>query len=96
MQLSQSNENASVTSLHTSYICCAVDPLLIFGMSTNDVAISLEILSTCLTKTGRNLSSSSLLLSVANLYLRVNNSSSFRVLVIYFATAPVSLCVVFM
>ena len=26
-QLSQSNENASLTSLHTSYICCAVKPL---------------------------------------------------------------------
>ena len=30
-QLSQSNENASLTSLHTSCVCCIVEPLLIFG-----------------------------------------------------------------
>ena len=54
-QLSQSNENVS---LYTSYICCAVEPLLIFGISSNDAAISPESLSTQLTKTGKNLSSS--------------------------------------
>ena len=56
-QLSQSNENASYNSLHASYICCAVEPLLIFRMSSNDVAISPESLSTYLTKAGKNLSS---------------------------------------
>ena len=55
MQLSQSNENASLNSLHTSYICCSVEPLLILGMSSNDVTISPESLSTYLTKTGKNL-----------------------------------------
>ena len=59
--LPQSNENASLTSLHTSCICCAVEPQLIFGMPSNDVAISPESLSTYLTKTVKNLSSSSLL-----------------------------------
>ena len=42
-QSSQSNENASFTSLYTSYICCAVEPLLTFGMSSNDIAISPEL-----------------------------------------------------
>ena len=55
MQLSQSNENASLNSLHTSYICYSVEPLLILGMSSNDVTISPESLSTYLTKTGKNL-----------------------------------------
>ena len=68
------------------------EPLLIFGMSSNDVAVSPESLSTYLTKTGKNLSSSSLFPSAANLYQWVNNSSSFRLLVICFATAPVSMC----
>ena len=49
-----SNESASLTSLRTSYICCAAEPLLIFGMSSNDVAISPKSLSTCLTKTDKN------------------------------------------
>ena len=94
-QLSQSNENVSLTLLHTSYICCAVEPLLIFGMSNNDVAISPESLSTYLTKTGKNWSCSLLVPSV-NLYQRVNKSTSFRSPVICFATAPVfSICVVF-
>ena len=52
-------------------------------------------LSKCLSETGKNLSSSSLVPSVANSYQRVNNSSSFRSLVICFATSPVSICVVF-
>ena len=42
-ELSQSNENVSFTSLHTSCICCcAFEPLLIFGMSSNDVTIGCE------------------------------------------------------
>ena len=57
-QLSESNENASLTSLHTSYICYAVEALLIFGMSSNDVTNSPESLSTHLIKTRKNLSSS--------------------------------------
>ena len=52
-QLSQSNENAPLTSLHTSYIWCAVEPLLIIGMSSNDGAVSSESLLTCLTKMGK-------------------------------------------
>ena len=52
-QLSQSNENASLTSLHTSYIWCAVEPLLIIGMSSNDGAVNSESLLTCLTKVGK-------------------------------------------
>ena len=48
--LPQSNENASLTSLHTSCICCAVEPMLIFGMPSNDVAISPESLSNILLK----------------------------------------------
>ena len=94
MQLHQFNENASLTSLLISYICCAIEPLLILGMSSNDVKLGLESLSACLT-TGKNLSPLSLLLSVANTYQPVSNSSSFRSLVIFFATAPVSTCVVF-
>ena len=86
MQLSQSNENASFTSLHASYICYAVEPLLIFGMSSNDVTISPESLSTRLTEMGKSLSSSSLLPSTANPCQGVNNSSSFRPVVIYFET----------
>ena len=67
MQLFQSNEDASLTSLHTSCICCAVEQLLILDMSSNDAAISPESLSTCLlTKTGKNLSSLSLIPSVVN------------------------------
>ena len=54
-QLSQSNESVS---LYTSYICCVVKPLLIFALSRNYAAISPESLSTYLTKTGRNWSSS--------------------------------------
>ena len=64
MQVSQSNENISLTSLHISYICSAVKPLLIFAisssdmsssdMSSRDVAMSSESLSTRLTKTGKN------------------------------------------
>ena len=82
-------------TLHSFCICCVAEPLLIFGISSNDFAISPESLSTCLTKTGKNLSSSSLLPSVADPYQRVNSSSSFSSLVICFATAPVSICVVF-
>ena len=42
-ELSQSNENVSFTSLHTSCICCcAFEPLLIFGMSSNDFTIGCE------------------------------------------------------
>ena len=45
---------------------------------------------------GKNLLSSlSQLPSVVNTYQRVSNSFSFRLLVIYFANAPVSICVVF-
>ena len=51
MQLSQSNEKASLIS----YICCAADPLLICGMTSNDVAIDPESLSTCLNKMGKDL-----------------------------------------
>ena len=68
--------------------CCTVQPLLIFGMAcqvANDVTVSPESLSTCLTKTDKNLSSLLLLPSVADPYQRVNNSSSFRSLV----TCPV-------
>ena len=75
--------------------CCAVGPLLIFGMSSNEVAINPESLSTCLTKMGRNLSSLLLLPSLANPYQRVNNSSSFRSLVICSATALVSISAIF-
>ena len=64
-KLSQSNENASLTSIHTSQLCCAVELLLIFGISSNEVAISPGSRSTCLTKTGKKLSPSSLLPSVA-------------------------------
>ena len=94
MQLHQFNENPSLTSLLISYICCAIEPMLILSMSSNDVALGLESLSTCLTA-GKNLSPSSLLPSVANPYQPVSNSSSFRSLVIFFATAPVSTYVVF-
>ena len=80
--------------LHRSYICCAVKLLLIFGMSSSDVAISPEYLATYLTKIGQNLSSSSLVLSVPNSYQQVNKSS-FRWPVICFATAPVSIYVIF-
>ena len=52
-------------------------------------------MSPYLTKTGKNLSTSSLLPFVANPYQRINNSSYFRLLVICYATAPVSICVVF-
>ena len=40
-KLFQSNKNASFTSLHT-YICCAIEPLLIFGISSSDIAVSPE------------------------------------------------------
>ena len=69
-----------------------VVPLLIFGMSSNDVAINPEFLSIYVTKTDKHLSSSSLTPSVVNPYQRVNNSSFIRWLVIYFASAPVSTC----
>ena len=39
-KLFQSNKNASFTSLHTSYICCAIEP--IFDISSSDVAVSPE------------------------------------------------------
>ena len=52
-QLFQSNENTSITSLHISYICCAVEPLLMFVMSSDDFATSPESSSTCPTKTGK-------------------------------------------
>ena len=93
-QLPQSNENVSLTSVH-KYICYSVEPLLIFDISSNDLPISPESLSRCFSKTGKNLSFSSSLPSVANPYQRVNNSSSFRSLVICFATAPIRICVVF-
>ena len=76
--------------LHCTHHTSAVEPLLIFGMSSNDVVITPEYLSACLTETGKSLSSSSLLPSVANRYQGVNNSSSFRSLVICFETAPVN------
>ena len=41
-KLFQSNKNASFTSLHTSYICCAIEPMLIFGISSSDIAVSPE------------------------------------------------------
>ena len=75
--------------------CCTAETLLLFGMLSNDVIINPESLSTCLTKTGKNLSSLLLLPSVANPYQRVNNSSSFRPLVIFSATALVSIFAVF-
>ena len=92
--ITQSNENASLTSV-PKYICYSVEPLLIFDISSNDLPISPESLSRCFSKTGKNLSFSSSLPSVANPYQRVNNSSSFRSLVICFATAPIRICVVF-
>ena len=52
-------------------------------------------MSPYLIKTGKNLSTSSLLPFGANPYQRINNSSYFRLLVICYATAPVSICVVF-
>ena len=55
-QLSESNENASLTSLPTSYICYAVEALLIFGMSSNDVTTSPESLSKFFIKMRKNLS----------------------------------------
>ena len=93
--LSESNGNVSFTSLRGSYICCAVESLLIFGISVNDVAISPESLSIYFTKTSKNLSPLSLVPSAANLYKWLNNSSSFRSLVICFATAPVTIRVIF-
>ena len=48
------------------------------------------------TKMGTNWSSSSLLPSVANMYQRVNNSSSSRLLVVCFAAAPITIFVVFL
>ena len=96
MQLSKFNESASLTLLHTLYICSTGEPPSIFGMLSNEVTNIPESLSTCLTKMGKNLSPSLLLPSVANPCLRVNNSSYFRSLVICFATALVNICVVFM
>ena len=93
---SQSNENTSFTLLHISYIFCAFELLLIFCMSSNDVAISPESLSTYLTITGKHLPFSLLVVYVANPYQRVNNSSSFRSPVTWFAIAPGSISVVFM
>ena len=95
MQWSQSNGNAFLTSLHTSYSCCAVKPLLMFGMSSEEVAISSESLSTCVSKTGKSLSSTSLFPSVAYPYQSESTIAPFRSLVICFATAPVTICVVF-
>ena len=96
-KLSPSNENTSPTHLHTSYVCCVVELLLIFGVSSNYVVISPESLSTYVSKRDKNLSSSSLVPSVVNPYQRGNNSSFFRsfFLVTCFANAPVRIWVVF-
>ena len=68
----------------------------IFGMVSNDVAISPESLSIpLLTKTDKNLSSLPLLPSIANQYQLLNNNFYFRLLVICFATVLVSICGVF-
>ena len=96
MQWSQSNENASLTSLRTSYSYRTVEPLLIFGMSSEDFAVSPESSSTCVSKTGESLSLTSLLPSDANPYQSESTIAPFRSLVICFATAPITICVVFM
>ena len=82
-QLSQSNEKVS---LYISYNCCAVEPLLIFGMSSNDAAISPESWWTYLTKTGK----------IYHLHItRSIRCFSFSSLVNCIATFSVRICVVF-
>ena len=61
-------------------------------MSSNDVAISPESLSTYLTITGKHLPFSLLVVYVANPSQRVSSSSSFRSPVTWFAIAPGSIC----
>ena len=90
-QLSQSNEKFSMTSLHELYICCAVEPLFISGISSNDVSTNPDLLPMCLARIGKYLSSSSLLPSVAKPYQRVEDNSSFKSLTMSFATAPVNI-----
>ena len=90
MKTLQSNENASLTSSHTSHICCAVEPLLMFGISSNDFAISPEHLSTCLAKTGKKF-----IIFITASIMSVSQQQLLRSLIICFATAPVSICVFF-
>ena len=67
----------------------------IFGMSSKEVTISPECLSTCVSKMSKSLSSTSLIPPVANLYQSELTIAPFRSLVICFAAAPVTICVVF-
>ena len=81
----QANEKFSITSLHTLNICCTVEPLVIFGMSSSEVSSNPDVLK-CRIKMGRYLSSSPLLPSVAIPYHVIDNSS-FRSSVVCLETA---------
>ena len=88
-QLSQSNENASFTSLHKPYICCAVEHL------TCQAMMSQLVLNLCLYQHASLKRGNFYHLHDSCMYQQVNNSSFFRSLEICFATTPVSICVVF-
>ena len=92
--LFQSSEKFSITSLHTLNICCPVEPLLTFGMSSSDASINAVVFPTCCIKMSRCLSTTLLHPSVAIPY-HVCDNSSFRSSIVCLETTPVNMWVVF-
>ena len=74
-----------------SDICSAVEQEFISDLFNNDVLIQPESFSICLINIGKNLSSSSLLPSVANPN-QCAIISSFMSFITFFATVPVKIC----
>ena len=92
--LFQSKEKFSITSLHTLNICCAVEPLLTFGIPSSDISSNPEFFSTCPIKMERYLSFPSLLPSVT-IPCYVIDIISFRSLAFCLEIDPINMLVVF-
>ena len=92
MKHSYSNPRKNlITVSHVSNICSAVEQEFISGISKNDVSTRPESFPICLINIGKNLSSSSLLPSVANPN-QCAIISSFMSFITFFATVPVRIC----
>ena len=92
--LFQSNEKFSITSLHTLNICCALEPLLTFGIPSNDTPSNSDFFSICPIKMGRYLSFPSLLPSVT-IPCHVIDIISFRSLAVWLEIDSINMLLVF-
>ena len=93
MKHSYSNARKNlITVSHVSNICSAVEQEFISGISKNDVSTRPESFPICQISIGKNLSSLSLLPSVANRNQCAATISSFMSFITFFATTPVRIC----